>query len=100
MKYDLEWQFEMIGTDGASTIEVMVDYDYSFGCEDYFAYGSWNPGDSPELEITRVAIAEHIGPSPYDFRWDELCLIPAEQERVETYIINNPPDLPSYEDDY
>lgn len=96
--YDLEWTLEMIGDglpDGLA-VEVMVDYDYRFGCGP-----SWeHPGDPDEIEITAVKVGHHIGPGPYDFRWDPLSLVPDEYDRVETYIINNPPDDDYYPEDY
>jgi hypothetical protein len=52
-----EWKI-----DGAcvAEVEASVTYDYTFGSADYFdrAYGNWQPGDAPEIEIEKVELIE------------------------------------------
>lgn len=100
MKCDLEWTLEMVRPEDVASVDIMVDYDYRGGGFDYFAYGCWNPGDPCEIEITRVAVGEHVGPGRLDFEWRELSLLPTEERRVLDYIAENPPEDPYYEDDY
>lgn len=97
-KHDLEWTLEMVGPDlpDALAFDLIIDYDFRAGSPMCWEH----PGDPDEIEITRVAIGAYVGPGLYDWRFDELCLLPVEYERVTTHISENPPDDDYPDDDY
>lgn len=90
---DTSWTLESGPDDAPSCIEIEVPYNYSGGSSDFFAGGCWNPGDSPEVETGTAWFIDDDGVRC------EVNLLPAETERVENWIAENPPE-PDYGDDW
>lgn len=89
----LDWTLESGPDEAPSCIEIEVPYSYYGGCNDYFAFGCWNPGDPPEVECGQPWFVNEDG------QRCEVSLLPDVWERIETYIYENPPE-PDYGDDY
>lgn len=91
-QHDLEWTLESGPDDAPSSVDIIVPYNFSGGCGDYFAGGCWNPGDPSEVETGTAMYFNDHG------EWCEVNLTDVERERVELYIYENPPE-PDYGDD-
>lgn len=91
---DTDWTLES-GPDAApSSIDIVVPYSYSPGtCDSWTSYGG-QPGDPPEVETGTPWFTNEDGARC------EVNLLPAEQERVEMWIYENPPDDDYYDEDY
>lgn len=91
--YDLDWTLESGPDEAPSSVDIVVPYSYYGGCNDYFAFGCWNPGDAPEVETGTPWFVDDNGVRC------EVNLTEAERERIETYIAENPPE-PDCGEDY
>jgi hypothetical protein len=91
--YDTDWTLESGPAEAPSCIDIVVPYSYYGGCNDYFAGGCWNPGDAPEVETGVAWFVDDDGIHC------EVSLLPPEQERIDTWIAEHPPE-PDYGDDY
>lgn len=85
---ELQWTLEGGPDDAPFSIDIEVPYSIRFG-----SLPSWtDPGDPDEIETgTPWYVADGV--------LIELELTPAERERVELHIAENPPE-PDYGDDY
>ncbi|MDH7638926.1 hypothetical protein [Sphingomonas oryzagri] len=90
--HDLDWTLESGPDEAPSSIDIVVPYSFSGGCNDYFAGGCWNPGDPAEVEIGTPWFVDDAG-----IRC-EVNLTAAEIERIELHILENPPEIDFPED--
>jgi hypothetical protein len=91
--YGVDWTLESGPDDAPACLDIYVPYSYSGGCSDYFAFGCWNPGDPPEVELGQPWFVNDEG------QHCEVSLLPGEYDRIELYVHENPPEV-DFHDDY
>lgn len=87
MKYELDWTLESGPDEAPSSIDIAVVYNYYPGADP-----SWTSyGDGPEIEIETASYEMHG-------EIFTLTIISPEDEKICTYISENPPDDDYYDD--
>lgn len=86
--HDLDWTLESGPDEAPSCIDIVIPYNYRWSTPDCY----WQPGDPAEHECGTPWFLDESG------IYCEVSLAANEQERIDNWIMENPPEVPCYDD--